>query len=158
MAVDARWKQIVPLNWTWTNVCRYTLLKAKLVYSSRCDSTPLIVYRGSQSDVRYQELPKNRISIDYIIICTYFYKCIKRETHQLDCLRDVASGLQTYDFPIGTTHQRDDVRDRQRDLFQNCYIFVAPAVAPHMRAHMLRSRSRWCVLHLIQLCYAFLIL
>ena len=58
---------------------------------------------------------------------------IKRETHQRDCPRDVswdvASVFQTHYFIIGTTYQRDDVRDRQRDLYQNCYISVAPAVA-----------------------------
>ena len=32
-----------------------------------------------------------------------------------------ASVLQTHYFIIGTTYQRDDVRDRQRDLFLNCY-------------------------------------
>ena len=40
------------------------------------------------------------------------------------------------------------MHDRQRAHFQNCYIYVAPAVAI-MRAHILRwtSRrsSRWCV-------------
>ena len=70
----------------------------------------------------------------------------KRETHQRDfprdvprdvardvpqdVARDVASVFQTHYFIIGTTYQRDDVRDRQRYLFQNCYNSVAPVVAP----------------------------
>ena len=67
----------------------------------------------------------------------------ERETHQCDCprvvSRDVASVFQTHYFIICLTYQRDDVCDRQRHLFQNCCISVAPAFAPraaHRASHV----------------------
>ena len=55
----------------------------------------------------------------------YSYQRLKRKTQQRDC--DVVSVFQTYYFTIGTAYQRDNVheRDRQRDFFQNCHIFLA---------------------------------
>ena len=49
----------------------------------------------------------------------------------LSALNDVASVFQTHYLIIAETYQRDDVRerDRHRDHFQNCYIFVTPVVA-----------------------------
>ena len=44
---------------------------------------------------------------------TYAHIFIER-----DVARDVASVFQTHYFIIGTTYQRDDVRDRQRDFFK----------------------------------------
>ena len=68
-----------------------------------------------------------------------------RKTHQRDCPRYVASVFQAHYLIISRTYQRDEVRehDRQRNHFQNCYIFVvvAPVVAPYMS----RWTSRWCV-------------
>ena len=53
----------------------------------------------------------------------------------LSASNDVASVFQTHYLIIAKTYQRDDVRerDRQRDHFQNCYIFVTPVVANEMK-------------------------
>ena len=45
----------------------------------------------------------------------------------IDVVRYIPSFLQAHYLIISKTYQRDDVRerDRQRDHFQKCYIFVA---------------------------------
>ena len=55
-------------------------------------------------------------------------KCIERETHQRD--------FQTHYFIIGTTYQRDDVCDRQRDIFQNLPFRRAGRRASHAGSHV----------------------
>ena len=47
-----------------------------------------------------------------------------------------ASLFQTHYFIIGTTYQRDDVRDRQRDLFQNLHFRRAGRRASHTGSHV----------------------
>ena len=64
-------------------------------------------------------------------ICSVLLALFRRKTHQSDrprdVPRDVASAFQTHYLIIAQTYLCDDVRerDRRRDLFQNCYIFVA---------------------------------
>ena len=69
-----------------------------------------------------------------MILKKIFLICLRRKTHQRDCPRDVpcdvASVFPTHYLIIATTYQRDNVRERHRQLdhFQNCYIFTAPVV------------------------------
>ena len=62
---------------------------------------------------------------------------------------DVASIFQTHCFIIGTTDQRDDVRDsRQRDIFQNCYISVTAIYSASMAQYKFQYKSHigFCLL------------
>ena len=61
-------------------------------------------------------------SVLKLYLCAKYTNAIARATSG-------ASVFQTHYFIIGTTYQRNDVRDIQRDLFQNGCISVMPAVA-----------------------------